>query len=367
MANPYKYGEFQIGDTSLYDFSDKSRLVNMYITYMLARTQKMFKYNNLPDSIPRRNLELYLQTSGHCCFTKVDDILYVFIGGLGGEPDAYYMPTKYIVANPALKFSKTLEIGKDCVVITNDSMYYGLLPMFSKYATQLVENDISMNLVDINSRVQSLLSAKDDRTRASAEKYIADVFDGKLGVVADSILFDENLKVSPYTNTANNQLTNLIEYHQYLKASWFNDLGLQSNYNMKRESINSNEAQLNEDALLPLVDDMLMCRQQALEKVNEMFGTNISVELDSSWEDNEIELELEHKALDEESSENTDYEDVKEETGVSENEEVTPEPEDEPKDEDKNEKDDDSSVAEELVDVLEEVLKKDEKPDEETE
>ena len=134
---------------------------------------------------------------------------------------------------------------------------------------------------------------------------------------------------------------------------------------MKRESINSNEAQLNEDALLPLVDDMLMCRQQALEKVNNMFGTNISVELDSSWEDNEIELELEHKALDEESSEDNDYEDIKEETGVSENEEVTTESEDEPKDEDKDEQNDDSSVAEELVNVLEEVFE-DERPDEET-
>ena len=61
---------------------------------------------------------------------------------------------------------------------------------------------------------------------------------------------------------------------------------------MKRESINSGESQLNNDALYPLIDDMLNNRKQAIDKVNKMFNTNISVELSSSWKDNKIELEL---------------------------------------------------------------------------
>ena len=74
-----------------------------------------------------------------------------------------------------------------------------------------------------------------------------------------------------------------------MKASLYNELGLQSNYNMKRESINSGESQLNEDMLHPLIDDMLRERQIALEKVNAMFGTNITVEFNSAWEINERE------------------------------------------------------------------------------
>jgi hypothetical protein len=76
-----------------------------------------------------------------------------------------------------------------------------------------------------------------------------------------------------------------------LKAGLFNELGLNSNYNMKRESINSNESQLNDDMLHPLIDDMLAMRREALEKVNEMFGTNITVDFNSAWKDNEIENE----------------------------------------------------------------------------
>ena len=60
---------------------------------------------------------------------------------------------------------------------------------------------------------------------------------------------------------------------------------------MKRESINSSESQMNNDALLPLIDDMMKCRTNAIEKINSMFGTNISISYDSAWEDNEIELE----------------------------------------------------------------------------
>ena len=277
------YNGLMPGMSKFYDFKNKDKSVGAYVGYMLSRTQSMFKYSGLPESIPQRIVELYMQTNGNACFAKHNEQLYVFTGGLGGEPDEYYMPTIYTVANPYLKFSKNLKIGVDCVVIPSDSLYIGLLPMCSRYASLMVENDISMRLVDINARIISLISAQDDRTEQAAKSYLKDIEDGKLGVIAETAFLD-GVKAQPYTTSgAGGRMTDLIEYQQYLKAGWFNDLGLQSNYNMKRESINSNEAQLNEDALLPLIDDMLNCRKIGLEKVNAMFGTNITVELASSW------------------------------------------------------------------------------------
>lgn len=291
MANK-KNSEYQydLDSYSLYDFENKERILCDYMNYMFMRTQSMFRYENLPETIDKRNLELMLQRKGHVCFYKVNNDLYVFTGSLGGKPDVYYMPTLYTVANPALNISVSAEINKDCVVMPNDSLYIGLVPMFRKYSTMMLENDITLRIADINSRVISLLSAPDERTRVSAESYLKSIVNGKLGVIAETALFD-GIKVHPYTSTANNHITNLIEYHQYLKASWYNDLGLQSNYNMKRESINSDESQLNEDSLLPLIDNMLECRQVAIDKVNEMFGTNIKVELNSSWKNTQIDIE----------------------------------------------------------------------------
>ena len=260
----------------------KQRLGDAQILYMLARTQSMFDYEGLPETIPSRNLEIMLQLNGNVFFTQVDGKYYVFIGGLGGEPDVYYEPTIYTVANPALKYSANLKIGEDGVLIRSDSYGIGLLPMMQKYGALMVENEFTMRIADINARIAFLLSAADDKTEKSALTFLKRIFDGQMGVISDSA-FLESLKVNNAGTENSIRLTDLIEYQQYLKAAWFNDLGINANYNMKRESISPDEAQLNNDGLLPLIDDMLESRQQALEKINEMYGLNISVKLDSSW------------------------------------------------------------------------------------
>mgnify|MGYP004439337715 FL=1 len=164
-----------------------------------------------------------------------------------------------------------------------------MLPQFKKYATGLVENELSMNIASINSRIISLISASDDRTLKSAEAYVKHIYDGDLSVVSEDAFLD-GIKVQPYAKATNDTLSKLIEYNQYLKASWFNDIGLNANYNMKREAINSNESQLNDDMLFPTVDDMLERRKEGIEKVNKMYGTNITVELNSSWRYNVDEI-----------------------------------------------------------------------------
>ena len=272
-----------------YDFKNKDTNINEMLRYMLRRSTQMFKYNGLPDSIPKYIFELYLQTNGNVCFYKHNGELYVFIGGMGGELNEYYLPTIYTISNPFLNLTKNLVIDKDCVVVANDSCYQGMLPQFKKYATGLVENELSMNIASINSRMISLISASDDRTLKSAEFYVKHIYDGDLSVISEDA-FLNGLKVQPYAKATNDTLSKLIEYNQYLKASWFNDIGLNANYNMKREAINSNESQLNDDMLFPTVDDMLERRKEGIEKVNKMYGTNITVELNSSWRYNVDEI-----------------------------------------------------------------------------
>lgn len=283
----------------LIDFSDKQQGVSQYVAYMLNRTQSMFEYTGLPDSLPQRNLELMLQTNGWIAIPIPDKVpelkgkLYAFSEGasLGGVRDVYYMPTICNIASPALNWSASLKIGEECIVIPNDSLYIGLLPMFSRYASMLAENDVTIRLADINARIIDLLSAPDDRTRKSALQYLKDVEDGKLGVIADNA-FLEGIKSQPYASSGStNNITQLIELQQYLKAGWFNDVGLNANYNMKRESINSDEAQLNDDALLPLALDMLRMRKIGLDIVNRLCGYNIGVELNASWKVRQEEQE----------------------------------------------------------------------------
>lgn len=288
-----------------YDFKNKEKNVQSYITYMLNRVLRMFEYNGLPDTIPQTVLELYLLVNGHSIMLKHEGKLYVCFGGFGGEPNEYYVPTEYIVANPYLQLFKTYTIDKDCVLLRNDSLMYGVIPMFSRYATQLVENDISMFMVDVNCRVAMLIEATNDTTKESADIFLKRIYDGDLGVIAGNAIFD-GIRVQPYTDSKSQQtITDLIELQQYIKASWFNEIGLQANYNMKREAINSNESQLNDDMLVPLVDDMLECRKEWVSAVNAMFGTNISVSLSSAWRENEIERGLEIESMSTNEAEST--------------------------------------------------------------
>lgn len=283
----------------LYDFKNKLETTCDYIDYMTTRCMSMFKWENLPETIPQDVLELYLQGNGNCFFTKVNDNFYVFTGGLGGEPDYNYRPTLYTVANPALNYNASLKIGEDGILIKNDPLIKGLLPLHKRYATILANNEISLHIADINLRIAFLLSSTDDNTTKSAEKYLKDIEDGKLGIIADDG-FVESIKAQPLA-TNERILTALIEYQQYVKSSWFNELGLNSNFNgMKKEAISDSEQAMNEDVLKPLIDTMLECRQKACEDINAMFDLNISVSLDSSWKDNQDELELEHDILESE-------------------------------------------------------------------
>ena len=235
----------------------------------------------------KTDLERLLQCNGFACVAERDGQLYAFYGGLGGEPNPYYLPTICTVANPALNFSQMFKIDVDCVIVKNDSYYNGLLPLINRYSAQLAENDISLRIADINARIISLITAPDGNTKLAAEEYIKKIIAGEIGIIADESFLD-GIKAQPLAGSGYaGIITDLIELEQYLKASCYNELGINSNYNMKRESLNTEESQLNHDALIPLVEDMLQNRQQGIEKVNQMFDTQISVKLGGVWRDRE--------------------------------------------------------------------------------
>ena len=273
---------------------DKSVLIEDYVTYFLNRLQSMFKYDGLPDTIPAKWLENYLLCNGNCLWLKDGDDLIVSTGGWGGIPDRYYIPKDYIISNPYVKpeTRKTYTIGDKCVLMRNDTYVRGVLPILYKFARQLTENDITMQVSDILARAMLMITATNEHDKESVDRWLKKLMRGELAAIGELPSMvgnqDRSINVTPFREVAS-ILTDLIEYHQYLKAGLFNELGLNSNYNMKRESINSNESQLNDDMLHPLIDDMLKCRKEALKQINEMFDTNITVEFNSAWKDNEIE------------------------------------------------------------------------------
>lgn len=264
------------------EIKNKDKSVNGYIRKMLAITQAMFAYKGLPETLPQNNLENLLQTNGNVFVTEVDGKIYAFTGGLGGVPNAYNEATEYIVSNPYLNLNKSYKIDVDGVLIKNDSGANSLLPIFGKYGVLCSDTLLSLNTCSVLSRITMLISASDDKTKQSADDFVNKIMQGDFSVIGENAFF-KGVNLQSISTQSANQITQLIELLQYFKASAFNEIGLNANYNLKRERLNTSEVQMNVDALNPYVDNMLQERKKAVEKINAMFGTEISVELASSW------------------------------------------------------------------------------------
>ena len=248
---------------------------------MLNKSLTMFEWKNLPDTLPAVEIEKQLQTNGYTIIGKVQGNVYAFQGGFSGQ-DPYNQPTTAIVNNPSLKYNGTFTINEDCVIIKNDDMQQGLIHIYNKYGTLLIENQITMLMTDYNYRMPFTISSKDDSTTQSAREYLQKIIDGSLGVIGEAKLFDA-LKVTPTNNKGVNSFADLYGYQQFIEAQLNNTIGLATNNNMKRERLTTNEIEVNKNASFPLIDNMLRNRKQAVEKINKMFDLDIDVEFSSIW------------------------------------------------------------------------------------
>lgn len=309
----YRFLAIPIGDAQDYVL-DKDKSISEFATYFLMRVMKMFKYKGLPEEIPVDCMNKMLLQDGFCWFTKWKgntltgenvDQYYAFHGRMGSVIDAYYRPTEIIIANPGANCFENFTLGKQKdgtyygekgVIIRNDTLYHGLMPLIKRYAYLLAENLLTLRSADVFLRIIALISGQDDKTLISANEFIKSIEKGEMKAVAEGKFFEGVKMQSPPSNNGS-YLTQFIEYQQYFLGSFFNEIGLNANFNMKRESIAKSESSLNEDSMLPLCQNMLMCRQEDFRVVNEMYGLNIEVEFDSAWLQNALEIVMQLKAM----------------------------------------------------------------------
>jgi hypothetical protein len=132
-----------------------------------------------------------------------------------------------------------------------------------------------------NLRTQYLISAGDNKTKENADIFIKKLIDGDFSCIAENTFLD-GVKVHNVVTNAS-YIKDFIELNQYLKATAFNEIGLDANYNMKRERLTAGEVELNTSILIPLADDMLEQRRIAIDAINKKYGLNITVDLSSVW------------------------------------------------------------------------------------
>ena len=187
-----------------------------------------------------------------------------------------------------MDFNETLSLKDDGVLICNDDLMLGLMPVFTRYNTMIMENDINLSMLGYSSRSQILLTASDNKSKASAELFIKKLINGDLSVIGENPIFDGVKALNLNTNGSSN-FNSLIEFNQYLKGSLYNEVGIQANTVMKRERVNSEEVNANNDLLFPFIYNMLENRLTAIKLINEKYSENIAVDFGSIWKVKAIE------------------------------------------------------------------------------
>lgn len=260
---------------------DKDKAITTFIHTSLDKTIGMFAYTGLPETIPAKELENILQAYGHTIIAEHNGALYALSGNFSGEEDVYGNARFYTVANVALKLSKTYEIGKDCVLVKNDFHTVGLLPVIMKYGALMLDTELTLNTIAILSRVTMLISAPDDKTKRSADVFLKHITDGDFSIIGENGFFD-GIRLQT-ADTGNKYVTSIVELMQYYKASFLNEIGLQANFNMKRERLVKDEVLMNIDSLFPFIDEMYTSRLEAVQAMNEMFDLSVSIDYAGVW------------------------------------------------------------------------------------
>lgn len=268
---------------------------NHYFDMLTNKVCNLFVWDGLPETIDVRALNLALVLNGKVCWTEFGDKLYALTGNVGGEPNAYYEPTVFVIANPVLGSkqvkvrrkdgSSSLEglggilMGNSDVDLESDRPIGGLYGLIYQTAGLLADNISSLNVSQINGRVSQIFTADNEAMARTAELVLKDIYEGKPYKIVAQDLIDKLGALPAASAGQTNTLLNLIEAHRAILQDFYNELGIGYQGNSKRERVNTAEVGLMRGCLDISIWNMLENRRKALEQINEMFGTNISVKL----------------------------------------------------------------------------------------
>lgn len=294
-----------------YSKADETRR-NFYS--LVNKTAQMFSYTGLPDTVPAQALERILQYTGaavivaipsdykprgfgvdfNCCAHSISEQqqLYAFPVNLADAPDPYGTPYQVVITSagfePSVSLTRTLNV--DAVLIKNDTSMRGIAWLHKKYAALLTEAEISLQSTLVTLRDHITFVAKTQQQKQSVEQYLTELANGKYGCIMSQDLGSPMQAITHEGRTNNVELA--VNGIQAIRSAWYNEIGLNPSFSLKREYTSAQEIDTNTDLLLPAVDDMYECRKRGLKEVNEMFGTSISVEKSSAWRIKEKNVEL---------------------------------------------------------------------------
>lgn len=258
-----------------------------YIDYthlLLEKTLGMYKYSGLPESLPDEQIESRLIMQGYCVVFKDQKAgLVTCYGGLSGI-DKYYLPTRFVYAQPVMG-SGTRIVGTNCVVIYNSQIdqyeRMGLYQIIKRYARLLADYDSSINILTVNTRATKNNVVATKNVAKSVDEAMKKLEDGARYTINQNSILDLYKTVDFFT-PKERQLEELINAKERTLAAFLAEIGVKSSSD-KRERVISDEVYADDQLLTVNVDDLLKWRKKGVQQINDMFGTDITVDRSDAY------------------------------------------------------------------------------------
>lgn len=272
---------------ALEDILIRNRLVSMQnrLDYLHVKVLEIFHYSGLDLTLPKRILESRVTQDGFTVVYEHEGNLYCTQTMPSGKEDVYgeHHEVHFTHSNEGESIDMTRTIGVDAVMVRNDSALIGLDPLLTEFA--LMEAQANITVLDnfMTLRTNRIIQAKDEASYASALEYEQQIRDGAPAVIlAEEFDAMEGINVHS-TPIPSNAASQTIELFQYISSRYYSELGIVLNNNMKSQYVN--EAELGKSTGMPLIYNMLACRQEAVDEINALFGRDIKVSLSEEWND----------------------------------------------------------------------------------
>lgn len=269
----------------MYEVSDVSCGYDYWFYKLLNYCLGIYKYKNLPKSLPAREILMNLLLTGHAVIFQNGTELVTTRTHLF-DFDMYYRPTKATFGNVILK-SKTLNLGVDSEVVylnriqgnvlTNQAVDSGLKTFIARYSRQLADIESTVNIYSVNIRNTSFPVASDEPTKRQVENFYNQMILGNKAVITDNIALEtfRNVEIAPVRS--GDKLNDLLIARDKILANFFQDIGIKYRQDNKKAQMTEDEIETDEQLLVINVKDMLECQQEGFDRVNNMFGTSIEV------------------------------------------------------------------------------------------
>lgn len=233
--------------------------------------------NNKVVGIKPKEIEQRLLLQGHCGISVLDreKELTAFFGNFFGVGKYLDEKPNYMVRCPIYAGERT--IGKDIVVIDNNSIRNPAYDLVHHYAILLAHAEVTLVDVTVNARdAGGIPVASTEKQKQSIKQYQAKVFNGQYGVVTDA--GNLGLQYAGSDRRTNQNVLDILQERDKLLKAFYSDIGVRAAFEKRSNSVEA-EVEADTSLLLLNLSDMISCRQKGAEAVNDMYGTNWSVHI----------------------------------------------------------------------------------------